>query len=515
VFGSFHRERYTLNSSGPIGKFDYATSFSRETESGYRDESDTRISRYFGKLGFRPVDGTDITVSYNYTKDRLLVAGTLPPTELAINRQRNSTPGAFTDNEHNLVSVNGRQQLPLGFNLTVNGFYRHLAQENLAVFYPGFFGFSNDILSKTESRGGTAQVSQESRGNGLVNTFVVGGELTRTDLATRSAPFLDQKSVGEDLVGFFAQNTLDISKTVILTAGVRHDYDKFSIHDDLNPTSLQTNGTPSFTRTTPRAGVVYKLAPKSSLYFNYTEGFRPPNRFELIAQPPFASSLNLRPVRTRGYEIGGKTALQDWGEASVALFQTDVRNEIFFVCTTCVFPDGRNENVDKTQRRGIESSVRGNVADKWTIAVNYTYTEARFKSEFVEGVGKVIKIGDSLPLVPKHRLGTTVQFRPVPEWTFALAGLYVSTQVYLNDEPNMFPRLPGYFVLGGRVAYERAVPGGRLSLFLQGNNLLGKEYSTFGSIANDFVNTGRNEPFVSPAPTLAVYFGASYRFEGF
>jgi iron complex outermembrane receptor protein len=512
VFGSFHRERYALNSSGPLGKFDYATSFTRETENGYRDESDTRISRYFGKLGFRPVDGTDLTVSYNYTKDRLLAAGTLPPTDLAINRQRNVTPGAFTDNELNFVSVGGRQRLPLGFSLTVNGFYRHLGQENLTKF---FGGGQSDQLSKTETKGGTAQITQESRGQYFANTFVIGGEIARTDLATRSAPFLDRKSVAEDANAFFAQNSFEIAQTIILTAGVRNDFDRFTIHNDLNPNDPQTNGTPTFHRATSRAGIVYKLAPQASLYFNYAEGFRPPNRFELIAAAPFASSLDLRPVKTRGYEFGWKQAVRDWGEGSVTLFQTDVREEIFFICTTCVFPDGKNQNIDKTRRRGIEASLRGNVVEKWTISVNYTYTEAHFKSRFVEGVGKVVEIGDSLPLVPKHRLGTTIQFRPAPEWTLALTGLYVSTQVYLNDDPNAFPRLPGYFVLGGRIAYERPVPGGRATFFLQGNNLLNKEYSSFGTIALDFVNTGRNEPFVSPAPTFAVYFGASYRFEGF
>ena len=27
LFGSFHRERYTINASGPIGKFDYYANF--------------------------------------------------------------------------------------------------------------------------------------------------------------------------------------------------------------------------------------------------------------------------------------------------------------------------------------------------------------------------------------------------------------------------------------------------------------------------------------------------------
>src|SRR5207302_3832650 len=113
VFGSFHRERYAGNSSGPLGKFDYATSFTRETENGYRDESDSRVSRYFGKLGLRPADGTDLTLSYNYTKDRLLQASTLPLNEIAINRQLNDRPGSFQDNELNLLSFGAKQKLHL------------------------------------------------------------------------------------------------------------------------------------------------------------------------------------------------------------------------------------------------------------------------------------------------------------------------------------------------------------------------------------------------------------------
>lgn len=32
----------------------------------------------------------------------------------------------------------------------------------------------------------------------------------------------------------------------------------------------------------------------------------------------------------------------------------------------------------------------------------------------------------------------------------------------INDEQNSQQRLPGYFLLNGRIAYERAVPGGAL-----------------------------------------------------
>jgi iron complex outermembrane receptor protein len=512
MFGSYHRERYAINSSGPIGKFDYMTSFTRETENGYRDESDSRISRYFGKLGFRPTDGTDLTVSYNYTKDRLLQASTLPLDEIAINRQRNNRPGSFQENELNLVSLGGKQKLPLGLSLTVNGFYRHLAGKNLAIFANG--AGQSDQLSKTESKGGTAQVTHEVGGNRLANTFTVGTEVTQNDLAARSNgaffgfPFSSQQSIDEDIFAVFAQNNLEIARTVIVTAGLRYDRDHYNFQNELDPTG---SGSRTFTRTTPRAGIVYKLAPKSSLYFNYAEGFRPPNSNEQFALAPFTSNLQLRPVRTRSYEVGSKTAVSDWGEASVALFQTDLRDEIFFTCVLCDFSvgDGTNRNIEKSRRRGVEASARGFITKQWTVSVNYTFTEALFKSPFNLSTTRQVKAGDSVPLVPKHRLGAVIQYRPVPAWMFSVSGLYVSTQFYNNDEANAFPRLPGYFLLGARVSYDRAVPGGKLGVFLQGTNMLGVRYSSYGIMSGAGV---RNE---SPAPEAAVYFGISYRFEGF
>src|SRR3989442_277009 len=78
------------------------------------------------------------------------------------------------------------------------------------------------------------------------------------------------------------------------------------------------------------------------------------------------------------------------------------------------------------------------------------------------------------------------------------------------------PRLLGYFVLNGRVAYERAVPGGRLSAFFLVNNILDQKYFSQGIIAkNNLTGGGALERFVVPAPGIALYGGLSYRFESF
>jgi hypothetical protein len=85
--------------------------------------------------------------------------------------------------------------------------------------------------------------------------------------------------------------------------------------------------------------------------------------------------------------------------------------------------------------------------------------------------------------------------------------LYVSTQFAQSDEANAFERIPGYFMLNGRLAYDTKVTGGRLSAYLLLNNLTNSEYSTFGT-ASAFGRT-----FI-PAQTISIFGGVSYRFEG-
>jgi len=102
---------------------------------------------------------------------------------------------------------------------------------------------------------------------------------------------------------------------------------------------------------------------------------------------------------------------------------------------------------------------------------------------------------------------------PATGWTVSLMGLYVSTQFFLNDEINAQPRLPGYFRMDARVAYERSVPGGLLKAFLMLNNILDQKYSTSGILASNALNGGGAiERFIVPAPGIAIYGGLSYTF---
>jgi iron complex outermembrane receptor protein len=524
LFGSFQRERYSLNTNGPLGKWDYFTSFARETESGFRDDSGARISRFAGRLGYRPVEQTNLSVSYNYVKDRLFQAGSLPLSIAAIDPTRNFTPGDFFDSETNFVRVNGSQKLPLGFSLDGNIFYRRLSQEQFTVGQTS----QTDNHVQTESKGGALQLTQKSTPLDYPNDLVLGGEFTRNDFGTRSVGFFfccpglfpGLTTTDEDSVGFYVQDTFKLTPNLLLTGGGRYDHDQIAFVDNLSATN---SGNKRFSRITPRGGITYLISPATSLYFNYSQGFRVPTTFEMFASQGLfgTSNPNLKPVKSNNYEVGAKTRVGTWGEGSLALFQSDVRDEIFTACgdPSCLGAVS-NINIDRSQRRGIEASLKVKPNEYLDGVANYTYTVATIETDLVLSpvfpLVENVRKGDTIPQVPKHRLGLTGNYHPVPGWTLSLTGLYVSTQFHLNDEQNIQPRLPGYFVLNVRVAYERPVPGGRLSGFLMVSNIFDQKYFTQGIIfPNVLTGGGALERFVVPAPGIAFYGGLSYRFESF
>jgi iron complex outermembrane receptor protein len=526
LFGSWGRQRYTLNASGPIGKFDYYFNLGKEKEDGYRDDSGANISRVNGRVGYRPSKETDLTLSYTYVTDKLYQAGALPLSVAVVNPRANFTPGDFTDNDSNVVRLTGRQGLPLGFSLNVNGFYRQLDQTQFGIgqpFFPGSILSTGQTNSNTQSYGGTVQLTQATPLFGHQNNLVFGADMQRNDFSSTLAstsgfgPFNNRTDTNENILGLYAQNTLSLLPQLILTAGVRYDQDSIrtDFEDSFTPPGV---GEKSFYRTNPRAGLTYLIHSDASVYFNYSQGFRVPTFLELF---PVVGQSNqfLKPITSDNFEIGGKTRLWNWGEASLLLFQSNVRNEIYFTCTNCdVFSggyDGLNRNIDSTRRQGLEASFKGRYNEYFDGAINYTYTEATFQSAFNVSTTKTIMPGNTIPLVPKNRFSVTGNVHPRDGLTLSLIGLYVGSQYYLNDETNTQPQLSSYFLLNGRLAYERPVPGGQLTGFLMLNNILNQKYSTSGTIAsNTLTGGGALEQFVVPAPTFAIYGGLSYRFEG-
>ena len=228
----------------------------------------------------------------------------------------------------------------------------------------------------------------------------------------------------------------------------------------------------------------------------------------------------LKPVVATTYEVGVRTKPLPWLEAGLSLYRTNVSNDIFSVSPTgtvgLFF-----QNVGDTRRQGLEFGVRGMLRDLLDAYVNYSYTAATFRGNFVLATPRLtpdceappctefVQKGDSFPLVPRHRLNAGIDYHTTRWLTLSLSASYVSSQFFRGDEANVESPLTDYFIM--RAGFTAQWKKFRASLWI--NNLLNTQYETFGTFAPNAKRAGTPiEPFLTPAPPINVIAGISYQF---
>ncbi|MGZ8519297.1 MAG: TonB-dependent receptor [Candidatus Binatia bacterium] len=505
--GSYGRQRYTFSTDGPlplIPNFDYYFGVTRELTNGYREEFGSRhagatITRLLTKLGYRLGDNTDASLAYTRVLDNISQAGALPASRLRVDRNDNLTPGDQQKDNLHQVALNLTQKLPMGFSVALNGFFR---RNDIELFTRGL---SSEAILQTETNSGgtTVQASHEGAILNKKNLLTLGVEYTRNKFDTANAgiflpafTFQNLRSTKEDVAGIFLTDSFHLFQSLVVNGGFRYDWDRLNFTDEIDPT---LSGIKTYNRVSPKAGLVYTPVNNLSFSFSYSEGVRIPTVDELFAQGPFGSNPDLKAMTSRNFELGAKAQLQDWLDASLALFYTPVRDEILFVVTDPLLFFGRNENISRTLRRGIELSLKARY-QKWLDGfINYTAMKATFETDVLLFSGQVRK-GDDLPLVPRHRVGVGINTYPIEGLTVSLFGNYVGAQFMQSDEPNQAKKIADYFVLNSRIAYQWKQWTGYVNF----NNLTNRKYSTSGILVN--------EPFRVPAPTFNVFAGLSFRY---
>ncbi|MFQ5804410.1 MAG: TonB-dependent receptor, partial [Candidatus Methylomirabilales bacterium] len=503
--GSFGHQRYRGSIGGPVGDFDYYLGFTQRFEDGFRDASNADVRKIFTKVGRRVGTETDITFSYLFVDDRIEQAGSLREDLLKQDRTQNQTPGDFVERTLHAGTLNVRQNLPAGFSVAFNAFVRDLDREFLII---GLTSRSETFTDITTG-GMTSQVTHEAAPFGHRNVFVAGVEYARSEFDSSGSsqftpfpPSFSNTETDEDVVGIYFQESFDlVPEVLILSGGGRYDWDRIDFSDRVDPTKDRVR---IFRRFNPRAGLTWNPIPEVGLYFSYSEGFRTPTVNELFAFAPFSSSPDLEAPTSRTYEVGTRVRLGEYFEGTLALFQIGVEDDIFFVITDPTTGGGINQNVEKTRRRGVELTLRGRNPTLVEWFINYSYIQATFETNVLLSSG-LVRDGNDIPLVPRHRLGVGVNVSPLEGLAFSLTGLYVGKRFFSGDEANLSERLDDYYVLNARASYHL----GPLTVFLQGANITDTEYEPWGVLG--FGGTR----FLMPAPGGSILAGVTIEFSGF
>ena len=279
--------------------------------------------------------------------------------------------------------------------------------------------------------------------------------------------------------------------------GVRHSEVRFASDDRYVTTdNPDDSGRLRYSRSSPVAGVLFRVTPEVSVYANAGGGFETPTFSELAYRPDGDGGLNdLRAARSRNMEIGLR-ARSGTLAYSAALFDSRTRDEVVVVANE----GGRSvyDNAGTTRRRGAEFSISGELSPRWHYAAAYTFMDARYASDFAvcaqapcDDEELLIEDGHYIPGLSRHAAWAELRWGLDADTDIILDGRFVD-RVYVDDSTD--ESAAGYAVFDLAAERRFEVFGLEWRGYARVANLFDREY--VGAVR---VNDG-NGRYYEPAP---------------
>jgi outer membrane receptor protein involved in Fe transport len=443
--GSFGRRSFEGETGGELGNFDYFLTGDYFDETGWRDNSPTRVYQGFGKVGWQN-DKTDVDLSYTYADTSLWGNGATPESMLDYRREASYTPD-FTANLLNFVNLTGTQFLADKLLLSGNAYYRRLTTSVINgnvndSYLSDYTGPAFDCAASYQSLGAltycspgqnaTSTLLQRTKGAALqltdsqdlfgwMNQAVLGADYSDSDdvfseayqyggltadrsLIYETSPFNDETVISltgsNKIYGAYLTDTLSPNKLLHFTASVRYNRNTetlngYSIDTDIGdfgsgfnqPTALM--GDHTFSRANPAFGFTVTPTDALTFYADYNEASRAPTVIELGCANP-AAPCGLPNDFASDPDLRQVVArtVELGARANLAdqrlVWSADVFrtvNSNDIQFVATATNAGYFDNVGNTRRQGLDLSLGGKEGG-FNWHLTYSFVDATFQSNF-------------------------------------------------------------------------------------------------------------------------------------
>lgn len=338
---------------------------------------------------------------------------------------------------------------------------------------------------------------------GLDNTIKVHTKTTKT-LTVKT---YDSPTKG---LALYHQSELVLLPKLLLTAGVRLDYEKASqdyaqvVRTQVEPIDEISNvpSTPKLTgssdvkefiQLTPKASLRYSFNHQNMIYTTVTKGYKT-GGFNTSFSTSDEQSFS--PEYSWNYEIGAKCSFfNNRLLADVSLFYIDWKNQQVSQPVT----QGEKtigsmlRNAGKSSSKGVELSLIAKVCKELNLQMNYGYTDAQYTTY---KSGKSDFSGNYIPYVPQQTLmiggDYALNFRSALVNRLVFSTQYIGTgKLYWGDDNSTHQ---GYYgVVNGKVSAHK----GRLRVDLWIKNATSSHYTAFNFKmgADSFAQRGKPMTF--------------------
>ena len=310
----------------------------------------------------------------------------------------------------------------------------------------------------------------------------------RTDRPENVGQPTNRVSVTQETTGWYLQDTLEVGRGTLLTAGWREERAKYAGDDQADSGAPGCSFPPCLAAPAVREtqkehawdlGLRRALGEQWSAFARAGRSFRFVNAEEIYESDfTFAPQFQLlRPQHARTHEGGA-----EWGAGGHALRATLFRIDVFDEIHLDPFTTGvGNTNLPPSRRQGFELDGKAGFGKSLSITASYAYTEAKFLEGTLPGAAFAIGTnmpleGRTVPLVPRHKLNLGVAWDLAARTRLSGALTALSEQVLDTDEPNTLGhRIPAYYVVDLKLA--QSFVWGRLAATV--NNLFGEKYYNY------------------------------------
>lgn len=531
--GSYGTSEETVRSAGTVKGIQYMVNTSTFSTDGFREHSNARKQQTTAKLKFNLNNDARVTILANYQD-------TMAREPIGLKRVGSTTTNAAgTWNEYSFLT--DREKAPtVAFvddlkshkeNTQVGAKLDYDLNQNNTVSLVGYVGHKINLstISLSGTSNSNRQTTAQKNYYGYDATWNNTGKIFNRDyLLTSGLSYGDFNDNRDDVNGTgtvyngsvirddratgsnfdqFVQGQVAVLNSVDVHAGVRHSNVKMKVASNVSDAQ---SGDVEFDKTTPVAGVLWKVNPALNLYANYGKGFETPTLIEIIyKQDPVTGAatsngpnLDIKPMTSDNYEIGAKTFLTPNTRANIAYFNTKTTNEIVIVASGSFPVYG---NAAKTKRQGIEASIDSSVTENLKLYGAYTYLDAKFDGEYQPIGGTLVTSGNRIPGTYKQQVYGEVSWKyPALGFNTAFEGRY-NSKVYVNDANS--DAAPSWTIFNARAGFTQNVSKWKISEYVRVENIFDKEY--IGSIrVND--NSSR---FFEPAAGRNYMMGVSATYQ--
>jgi iron complex outermembrane receptor protein len=439
--------------------------------------------------------------------------------------------GVLSDQAINNISSRRQESKGLDFQASLKG---------------TFFGYGSHVVI------GASYFNGESNFNSVLELSNLD-PLSRLTRGLGTGTFVNEGTTSINTVtetaSVYFTSIVDISETIVLTVSARGNRTDVNLRDrsGIRP---ELNGSHRFTRLNPSLGMTWQATKGVNFYGSYSESSRAPTPIELACNEgvfdlavkfaiergddpddvnfecrlpnAFLADPPLSDVVAESFELGARGTIHGL-IYSAGVFYTTSLDDILFQTTGR--STGLFANVDKTRRKGFESSLRG-TWHSLTWMTSYSFIDATFEADFkalspnhtfANEVGEIlISRGDSIPGIPQN------QFKVVADYVFD-SGLNIGLDLVSNsgqfirgDESNQLDEVEGYFVVNLRAQYQLTED---FELFARIDNVFDEEFETFGLLGENpselevpIIENLTIPRFLGAAAPRAGFVGARYSF---